>query len=671
MFKRIFKKEKSEKSDPNAILQHYFDEDYYLSINKDVKAEGLDPFEHYIAHGAKEGRDPNRWFDVNYYLEINPNVKLDENNNPFLHYLTFGWKEGNVPNRYTPLDFYDTVTSLDEIDRYFTEAKIIELKKKQSQNTLEEDILENNTFDTKITKPKKVVAVLGIPRSGLTLFTAILGAHSQTDAWFLPYSTRKDLGIVPFTDYHSIESQYKEIFPDSENIKGTIVISESTSNIKNIKFIMESFKNLSENGVETQVIWLVRDVNHSYLSHNEASHKYWGDESTPLTEESYLNYIKFAKDGYNQILQLLAHQDNMIISYNNIISQPEIVIPKVMNYIDLISEKNQLNFECFSDLNIAGDPGFSEYSNIDENRESLRAFFWKNNQRLHDVLDDNLGLFVKEFNTFVNGIQADRPYNLHNYQKDLLDVCFDKNYYQKIYSDVMKANLDPLEHYLHQGWKEDRNPNDVFNTKRYKENVHDGSLFNPLIHYCLIGRYDDSFEYFAKHGVLTNLILIDPENYVVTDTLLLEAPYFESPEVSIIIPAYNQEKYTLACVESIINNTRDVTYEIIIMDDMSSEKSAREIAKYMKNVIFHSNEENLGFLRNCNKGATFAKGKYLIFLNNDTNVQPGWLSSLVELIDPSQKDRYGWIHVWYILMGSNKKLVVLSGMMQADGILVA
>ena len=137
--------------------------------------------------------------------------------------------------------------------------------------------------------------------------------------------------------------------------------------------------------------------------------------------------------------------------------------------------------------------------------------------------------------------------------------------------------------------------------------------------------------------VMSNLVLIDPEKYTITDTLLLEAPFYENPEVSIIVPAYNQEKYTLACVESIIKNTDNVTYEIIIMDDKSPHQSAREIYKYMKNIIFHSNEENLGFLRNCNKGATFSNGKYLLFLNNDTNVQPGWLSSLVDLIGTSEE----------------------------------
>ena len=108
------------------------------------------------------------------------------------------------------------------------------------------------------------------------------------------------------------------------------------------------------------------------------------------------------------------------------------------------------------------------------------------------------------------------------------------------------------------------------------------------------------------------------------------------PEVSIVIPVYNQIHYTYACLLSILEHTKDVTYEVIIADDVSTD-ATRELEKYTENLVISRNSVNQGFLRNCNQAAMRARGQYIMFLNNDTQVTEGWLSSLVRLIrsDPS------------------------------------
>ena len=106
----------------------------------------------------------------------------------------------------------------------------------------------------------------------------------------------------------------------------------------------------------------------------------------------------------------------------------------------------------------------------------------------------------------------------------------------------------------------------------------------------------------------------------------------EHPTVSIVIPVYNQIHYTYACLLSILENTKDVTYEIIIADDVSTD-ATKELSLYAENLVICRNKTNQGFLRNCNQAAKAARGKYVMFLNNDTQVTPGWLSSLVNLIE--------------------------------------
>ena len=115
----------------------------------------------------------------------------------------------------------------------------------------------------------------------------------------------------------------------------------------------------------------------------------------------------------------------------------------------------------------------------------------------------------------------------------------------------------------------------------------------------------------------------------------IEFVLFESPAASIVIPAYNGWDLTHKCLASIKKNTHGVSYEIIIGDDASTDET-KNIKKYIKNITVIRNEKNLEFLYNCNHAATYAKGKYILFLNNDTEVRPGWLSSMVDLMEKDE-----------------------------------
>ncbi|MFD2703144.1 glycosyltransferase [Paenibacillus shunpengii] len=112
----------------------------------------------------------------------------------------------------------------------------------------------------------------------------------------------------------------------------------------------------------------------------------------------------------------------------------------------------------------------------------------------------------------------------------------------------------------------------------------------------------------------------------------IEFDQYNEPLVSIVIPVYNQWNYTYACLASIKDNTQGIAYEVILADDMSTDETVNASA-HISNIQIVRDGHNRGFLLNCNNAAKYAKGKYIFFLNNDTNVQPGWLDSLVDLIE--------------------------------------
>src|SRR6185295_8599812 len=62
-----------------------FDSAWYLDSYPDVAARGVDPLRHYIRHGAREGRDPNRLFSSSWYLASNPDV-VEAGLNPLAHF---------------------------------------------------------------------------------------------------------------------------------------------------------------------------------------------------------------------------------------------------------------------------------------------------------------------------------------------------------------------------------------------------------------------------------------------------------------------------------------------------------------------------------------------------------------------------------------------------------
>jgi len=112
-------------------------------------------------------------------------------------------------------------------------------------------------------------------------------------------------------------------------------------------------------------------------------------------------------------------------------------------------------------------------------------------------------------------------------------------------------------------------------------------------------------------------------------------PYAENPKVSIIIPVYNQIHYTYACLVSILENTGEFDYEIIIADDVSTD-ATKEIDKFVTGLVIARNESNQGFLKNCNNAAKKARGEYIFFLNNDTTVQKDWLPPLIRLLESDE-----------------------------------
>ena len=131
-------------------------------------------------------------------------------------------------------------------------------------------------------------------------------------------------------------------------------------------------------------------------------------------------------------------------------------------------------------------------------------------------------------------------------------------------------------------------------------------------------------------AVSNALTVAEPHGLVRSVTPLdFVAPRGE-PLASIIIPVHNQSAYTLTCLRAINRGTAGVNYEVVVVDDGSDDETPT-IFEQIRGVRVIRHEKNRGFIAACVSGAAEARGRYLVFLNNDTIVRHGWLAALLEV----------------------------------------
>jgi len=112
----------------------------------------------------------------------------------------------------------------------------------------------------------------------------------------------------------------------------------------------------------------------------------------------------------------------------------------------------------------------------------------------------------------------------------------------------------------------------------------------------------------------------------------LSFPKVKDPDVSIVIPAHNKINVTYACLAALLLAWNKASFEVILVDDASTDETAR-IEDLVSGITVIHNAEAQRFIRACNAGAAQAKGKYVVLLNNDTEPTTGWLDALIDAFD--------------------------------------
>src|SRR4030042_766384 len=129
--------------------------------------------------------------------------------------------------------------------------------------------------------------------------------------------------------------------------------------------------------------------------------------------------------------------------------------------------------------------------------------------------------------------------------------------------------------------------------------------------------------------------------------------------ISIIIANFNGEKYLNTCIKSVLTSLYK-NYELILVDDCSTDKSLKIIEDFQKRdkrIILFKNTKNMGAAASRNIAIKKAKGEIIVFLDNDTEVDVYWVGNLIECL---QKEDVGAVQS-LILDFENRNLIQMAG----------
>jgi len=125
---------------------------------------------------------------------------------------------------------------------------------------------------------------------------------------------------------------------------------------------------------------------------------------------------------------------------------------------------------------------------------------------------------------------------------------------------------------------------------------------------------------------------------------------------TIIIPVFNQPALTARCLETLLEQGCE---RIVVVDDASNQETQRMLNQFGDRIKVLAHAQNRGFAESCNEGAAAAQSEFLVFLNNDTVPQPGWLEEL---------ERYSEMHPQAAVVGS--KLLFPNDTIQHAGVVI-
>jgi len=597
------------RSTPKEIYQYFiikksglFDDEYYLQSNADVRKSNINPLMHFIKYGYKERRNPSAAFQTERYLDIHPEVKYAKTN-PLIHYLHSSNNKANTfsfnvdeDHQIRFIDLASKKSKLDAIDHNSNSHS-------QSPDII---ILPIINWDFRFQRPQQLASQF-----------ANLGHR----VFYVQTKIRYQNNLAPL-----IKAIKQNIFSVQLSSKDRFANVQTFISSENVNDLLNSFRILRDHYLVNSAIIKIDSPIWRKLAIRLKSDLGW-----------YLIYdCMDLHEGFSN--------NNLSISYNEqlLLEESDRVFASSYYLVDKIS-----NHKIKASLI----PNGTDYDFFNTAKQVIPAIQIRG---IDKPIIGYYGAIADWFDTeLVGRLASDHP-----------DWSF------VLIGDTHLADLEPII---------DLSNVFLLGEKPYSEipkylshfdvclipfkNIPLTKATNPvkLYEYLSAGKpvvatRTQELTYFDEHIRLASSIkeweiaieqslsenktpdlLKKRYEFAQSNTwekraiLMIDQIRSIFPIISIIIISYNNWEYTKLCLESVEKNTSYPNYEIILVDNGSNNqtiKYLKEIQAKNNHIRMIFNQENLGFPKANNQAAQIAQGEYLILLNNDTIVTPGWMHRL-------------------------------------------
>jgi len=580
-----------------------FDEVYYIKTNPDVRRMDINPLMHFIKYGWKEGRNPSKTFSIKQYFELYPELKA-EGLNPLVHYLQDGRRN---TRKLTSSIFDETDSKYLDLFSHEARMKLIKTVSNNSHNLPDIIIFPIIDWDFRFQRPQQLA--LEFSKMGHRVF-------------------------------------YLKFTPDDDQRNPPL-----------IKMVQNNIYSIQLSTGEAQI-----------------------DFSTPLTRDNFVDLgesIQFIKDHF-LINSAIVKVDFPYWAPLVIYLKEKFDWKVIFDYMDLFSGFSTTNYSDFedekrllgtSDLVLASSHLlFNHAISINENtllvpNATNFSYFHQAKETIHTPkmakysrpIIGYYGAISDWFDSkLVSDLAQKRPdwtFVLigDTHLAELEPLCGLSNVHmlgEKPYSDLVEflSNFDvciipfkdlPLTNAT--------NPVKLFEYLSAGKPIvatklHELSFYEDYVKLAQnINEWESAIEESLSEKKSTER-LEKRYNFAQSNTWEKRAKEIEKeiielfPKISIIVVTHNNLAYTKLCLNSIIQNTSYPNYEIIVVDNGSGKGLTNYLNRFCsnhQNVKIVLNHENLGFSKANNQGFAASEGEYIVFLNNDTIVTPGWMHRLL------------------------------------------
>lgn len=679
-----------EKRDPHPL----FSTSFYLENNPEVEGSGENPLLHYLQYGCKEQRSPHSLFDTPYYIENNPDLK-NAGIDPLKHYLSLGYREKRNPHplfntffycyRYkdkladgqNPLVHFCVYGLTEKTDPHplFNTAYYLQFNPEaiaSGMNPLVHFLAngyrQGEAFFTYKKRPKRKIKTIFIVTCWIPKFNHDSGSLRLYR--LIKMLAEDGYEIVLWARSGPGDEQYVEALKE---LKVTLPYRENGfTNYLDEKGASVDLVMLCRLPVASQFLDIVLTMTDARIVFDTVDLAYLREERMAQTLGQQVDQTIKAKELHicrcvDEVV-VVSPVEKEILKVEGIEENVSIVI----NIHDLSSPGR--SFKERVGLMFIG--GFEHQPNVDGILWFVQKIWPMIQEQISDIHLDIVGsnppdtiqaLLSPDIN--VTGYVLDvKPY-FDKARVFVSPLRFGAGVKGKIGQSmafglpVVTTSTGAEGMYLEDGVSAMIGDEEELFAQKVIRLYRDEGLWRTLSRNAGV-LIEHHFTTEVVKKALLEVIESDRGNETLEQRenekidALLQNLHFTTtdlPLVSIIIPTYGQVYYTLKCLSSIMENLPEAEVEIIVIDDASGHTRIKDLAR-VPGIQLLVQEENLGFIGSVNNGARQARGDFLYFLNNDTQVTKGWLDSMVALFE---------VHADCAIVGS--KLVYPDGRLQEAG----